>query len=121
VATFKASYLSAFGFNQPFPVKYALQMSNLFQFHLGSAFFLQAPNGSKQVTDIIVAYLPNTILLFTTGTLLVVGCGRGPRTARREVGRWEAGQVHPDHRRDPLQPPRVVDRVRHDRVLRVLA
>ncbi|MGD0638468.1 MAG: ABC transporter permease, partial [Nitrososphaerales archaeon] len=75
VATFKASYLATFGFNQPLPVKYALQMSSLFQFNLGSAFFLQSPQGSKQVIDIIVAYLPNTILLFTTGTLLFVGVG----------------------------------------------
>jgi peptide/nickel transport system permease protein len=75
VATYKASYLSAFGFSQPFPVKFSLQMINLFEFHLGSAFFLQAPNGSKAVTAIIVAYLPNTILLFTTGTLLVVAAG----------------------------------------------
>jgi peptide/nickel transport system permease protein len=75
VATFKASYLGAFGFNQPFPIKYALQMVNLFEFHLGSAFFLQAPDGSKQVIDLIVAYLPNTIVLFTTGTLLVVAIG----------------------------------------------
>jgi peptide/nickel transport system permease protein len=91
VATFKASYLSAFGFNQPFPVKYALQMYNLFQFHLGSAFFLQAPDGSKQVTDIIVAYLPNTILLFTTGTLLVVGVGAiiGLLAARSAGGRLD--------------------------------
>jgi len=75
VATYKTSYLSAFGFNQPFPVKFGLQILSLFQFHLGSAFFLQAPNGSKQVIELIVAYLPNTILLFTTGTLLVVGVG----------------------------------------------
>ncbi|MDA4135087.1 MAG: ABC transporter permease [Thaumarchaeota archaeon] len=75
VATFKASYLATFGFNQSLPVKYVLQMANLFQFHLGSSFFLQSPQGSKQVIDIIVAYLPNTILLFTTGTLLVVGVG----------------------------------------------
>jgi peptide/nickel transport system permease protein len=75
VATFKAQYLSTFGFNQPFPVKFGLQMLNLFEFHLGSAFFLQAPDGSKQVIDIVDAYLPNTILLFTTGTLLVVAVG----------------------------------------------
>jgi peptide/nickel transport system permease protein len=75
VAAYKVTYLSAFGFNQPLPVKFALQMLNLFEFHLGSAYFLQAPDGSKQVIDIIVAYLPNTILLFTTGTLLVVAAG----------------------------------------------
>lgn len=75
VARYKASYLSTFGFNQPFPVKFALQLVNLFEFHLGSAFFLQAPDGSKQVAAIVAAYLPNTIILFTTGTLLVVAVG----------------------------------------------
>ncbi len=75
VATYKATYLGAFGFDQPFPVKFALQMANLFEFHLGSSFFIQAPDGSKQVSAIVAAYLPNTILLFTTGTLLVVAVG----------------------------------------------
>lgn len=91
VATYKANYLSAFGFNQPFPVKFSLQMINLFEFHLGSAFFLQAPNGSKQVIDIIVAYLPNTILLFTTGTLLFVAAGAliGLAAARSAGGKLD--------------------------------
>jgi peptide/nickel transport system permease protein len=91
VATFKAAYLSAFGFNQPFPVKFALQMGNLFRFNFGSAFFLQAPNGSKQVIALIVAYLPNTILLFTTGTLLVVAAGAivGLLSARSAGGKLD--------------------------------
>jgi len=75
VASFKESYLAQFGFNQPLPVKFALQLYNLFQFHLGTAFFLQAPDGSKQVVDLILAYLPNTILLFTTATLVVILAG----------------------------------------------
>ncbi len=75
VATFKSNYLAAFGFNQPYPVKFGLQMLNLFEFHLGSAYNLQAPDGSKQVADLIIAYLPNTVVLFTTGTLLVVAVG----------------------------------------------
>ncbi len=91
VATYKATYLSAFGFNQPFPVKFALQMVNLFEFHLGSAYFLQAPDGSKQVLSIIVAYLPNTILLFTTGTLIVVAVGAmlGLLAARSAGGKFD--------------------------------
>lgn len=91
VATYKATYLSAFGFNQPLPIKYALQMVNLFEFHLGSAYFLQAPNGSKQVLAIIVAYLPNTILLFTTGTLIVVAVGAilGLLAARSAGGKFD--------------------------------
>lgn len=91
VAVFKANYLSAFGFNQPFPVKFSLQMLNLFEFHLGTAFFLQAPNGSKQVADLIAAYMPNTIILFTTGTLLFVLVGTiiGLLAARSAGGKFD--------------------------------
>jgi peptide/nickel transport system permease protein len=74
-AGYKANYLAAFGFNQPLPVKYVLQLYHLFTFQFGTSFFGLAPNGSNRVADIIVAYLPNTILLFTTGTLLVVIVG----------------------------------------------
>lgn len=91
VATYKANYLSAFGFSQPFPVKFSLQMLNLFEFHLGSAFFLQAPDGSKQVTELIVAYLPNTVILFTSGTILVVAVGTilGLLAARSAGGKFD--------------------------------
>jgi peptide/nickel transport system permease protein len=74
-AAFKISFLSQFGFSQPLPVKFALQLYHLFSFQFGTSYFLLAPNGSNLVSSIIVAYLPNTILLFTTGTLLVVLVG----------------------------------------------
>jgi peptide/nickel transport system permease protein len=74
-ASFKASFLAQFGFNQPLPVKFALQVYHLFTFQFGNSYFLLAPDGSNLVSKIIVAYIPNTILLFTTGTLLVVAVG----------------------------------------------
>ncbi len=74
-AAFKASFLSQFGFSQPLPVKFALQLEHLFTFNFGTSYFTLAPNGSNLVSKIIAAYLPNTILLFTTGTLLVVLAG----------------------------------------------
>ena len=74
-AAFKVNFLAQFGFNQPLPVKFALQMAHLFAFQFGNSYFLLAPNGSNNVTEIIVAYIPNTILLFTTGTLVFVLAG----------------------------------------------
>jgi peptide/nickel transport system permease protein len=74
-AAFKASFLAQFGFNQPLPVKFAYQIYHLFTFQFGNSYFLLAPDGSNLVSKIIVAYLPNTILLFTTGTILVVVVG----------------------------------------------
>ena len=66
---------SQFGFSQPLPVKFALQLYHLFTFQFGTSYFNLAPNGSNPVSAIIVAYLPNTIVLFTTGTILVVLVG----------------------------------------------
>jgi len=74
-ALFKASFLAQFGFNQPLPVKFGLQMYHLFTFQFGTSYFILAPDGSNLVSKIIIAYLPNTILLFTSGTLLVVAVG----------------------------------------------
>ena len=74
-ALFKSSFLAQFGFSQPLPIKFGLQLYHLFAFQFGNSYFLLAPDGSNQVSKIIIAYLPNTILLFTTGTLLVVLVG----------------------------------------------
>jgi len=74
-ASYRANFLSAFGFSQPLPVKFALQLYHLFTFQFGTSYFTLAPNGSNLVSNIIMAYLPNTILLFTTGTILVVLAG----------------------------------------------
>jgi len=74
-AAYKANFLSAFGFSQPLPVKFALQLYHLFTFQFGTSYFTLSPNGSNLVSSVIAAYLPNTILLFTTGTILVVLAG----------------------------------------------
>ena len=90
-AAFKASFLNQFGFSQPLPVKFALQLYHLFTFQLGTSYFTLAPNGSNLVSSIIVAYLPNTILLFTTGTILVVLAGSvvGLLAARSSGGKLD--------------------------------
>jgi len=75
VTSYRANFLGQFGFSQPLPVKFVLQLYHLFTFQFGVSFFELAPNGSNVVSNIIAAYLPNTILLFTTGTLLVVFAG----------------------------------------------
>lgn len=69
------TYLAAFGFNQPLPVKYVIQMKQLLTLNFGTAYFLRAPDGSANVNTIIASYLPNTIILFTTATIIVVAVG----------------------------------------------
>lgn len=74
-ALYKATFLSQFGFNAPLPVQFFDQVYHLFTFQFGNSYFILAPDGSNLVSSIINAYLPNTILLFTTGTILVVLVG----------------------------------------------
>ncbi|MHB2036906.1 MAG: ABC transporter permease [Nitrososphaerales archaeon] len=91
VATFKTTYLAQFGFDKPLPEKFALQIYNLLTFHFGTAYFIHAPSGSLEVTSIIAAYLPNTILLFTSGTLLLIVLGTiiGLLAARSAGSVWD--------------------------------
>ncbi len=91
VATYKATYLSQFGFNKPLPEKFSLQIIKLLTFHFGNAYFLRAPSGSTDVSAILRAYLPNTILLFTTGTLLLILIGTviGLLAARSAGSVWD--------------------------------
>lgn len=91
VSTYKATYLAQFGFSKPLPEKFALQIYNLLTFHFGTAYFIHAPDGSLQVTAIIAAYLPNTILLFTTGTLILIALGTiiGLLAARSAGSVWD--------------------------------
>jgi len=90
-ALYKASFLRQFAFNQPLPVKYVTQLERMFTFHFGTSYFTLAPNGSNLVSNIIAAYLPNTILLFTTGTILVVVAGSliGLQAARSAGGKLD--------------------------------
>ncbi|AFZ70792.1 ABC-type dipeptide/oligopeptide/nickel transport system, permease component [Caldisphaera lagunensis DSM 15908] len=88
---YKQSLLSAYGLNQPIFIKYAIQMKNLLLFRFGNAYFLSAPSGSIKVADIIAAYLPYTILLFTTGTIIVIVIGTilGLLSARYAGTAWD--------------------------------
>jgi len=75
VDKYKETLISAYGLNQPIIYKYFIQMYNLLRFNFGDAYFLQAPSGSREVSAIIAYYLPNTILLFTTATILFIVAG----------------------------------------------
>ena len=75
IQKYRESLISAYGLNQPIIDKYFIQMYNLLRFNFGDAYFLQAPSGSRQVSAIIAYYLPNTILLFTTATIIFIIVG----------------------------------------------
>ncbi|MCH4814740.1 MAG: ABC transporter permease [Saccharolobus sp.] len=75
VEKYRESLIAAYGLNQPIIDKYFIQMYNLIRFDFGTAYFLQAPSGSREVSSIIAYYLPNTILLFTTATIIFIVTG----------------------------------------------
>ena len=89
VEKYKESLISAYGLNKPIIDKYFIQMYNLLHFNFGYAYFLQAPSGSKAVGTIIAYYLPNTILLFTTATIIniILGIIIGLLSANSKI--WE--------------------------------
>jgi len=91
IQKYKQSLYDAYGVNQPILSQYFIQMKNLLTFNFGRAYFLTTPQGSNSVADIIMAYLPNTILLFTTGTLLVIFAGTiiGLLAARYSGSIWD--------------------------------
>jgi peptide/nickel transport system permease protein len=74
VHSYEQNYLSQFALNQPAPVKFAVQMYRLLTFNFGSSYEI-VWNGSHNVNTIIAGYLPNTILLFTTATLILIALG----------------------------------------------
>ncbi len=74
VTTFQQSYLAQFGFNQPLPIKFSIQIYKMLTLNFGQAYTI-IWNGSKSVNVIIAGYLPNTILLFTTATLILIAIG----------------------------------------------
>lgn len=75
VNNYKESLINAYGLNKPIIEKYFIQMYNLLRFNFGNAYFIQAPSGSREVSAIIAYYLPNTILLFTTATIIFILAG----------------------------------------------
>ena len=72
---YKQYLLASYGLNQPVIVRYFIQMYDLLTFNFGYSYFIQSPSGSKSVSDILAYYLPNTILLFTTSTIVYIVVG----------------------------------------------
>jgi peptide/nickel transport system permease protein len=91
VQLYQKQLMSSYGLNQPFYLKYLVQMKNLLTFNFGNAYFLTSPTGSTKVYAIIAAYLPYTIILFTTGTLIVILFGTliGLLSARYAGSIWD--------------------------------
>ena len=70
--------ISAFGLNKPPLERFAIQMAQLFTFHFGVtppgvSYPSYAP--TNNIATLIAVALPRTILLFTTGTVIVVAVG----------------------------------------------
>ncbi len=74
VETYKTNYLLSFGYNQPPVIRFFIQMYQLLTLNFGQAYTLKW-DGSTSVSTIIAGYLPNTILLFTTATIILIALG----------------------------------------------
>ncbi len=90
VTDFEKSYLAQFAFSQPLPVKFSVQIFRLLTLNFGQSYVLKW-NGSQSVNVIIAGYLPNTILLFTTATLILIALGTiiGLLAARSAGSGWD--------------------------------
>ena len=64
------SALEAKGFNQPFIVRSLYYLKDAITLDLGTALYLTSDSGSKKVKFIILERLPQTVLLFTTASVL---------------------------------------------------
>ncbi|MCS7139647.1 MAG: ABC transporter permease [Candidatus Nezhaarchaeota archaeon] len=77
--------LSSKGFDKPFIVRSFIYLVDALTLNLGRAITLRSAAGSSSVAAIILERLPQTILLFTTGTIvyILVGTWFGLRMARK--------------------------------------
>jgi peptide/nickel transport system permease protein len=82
------SALAAKGLDTPFFQRTLIYLQDALTLQLGRALFISSAAGSKNIADIILERLPQTVLLFTTGTLLysIIGLVVGLRMARRPGG-----------------------------------
>ncbi|MBS7610434.1 ABC transporter permease [Candidatus Bathyarchaeota archaeon] len=82
------SAIRAKGLDRPFIERTFLYLRDALTLSLGRALFLTSASGSKQVSVIILERLPQTVLLFTTGTILysILGLFIGLQMARRPGG-----------------------------------
>ncbi len=78
VDRYEQSLIKALGLNQPLIIRYAIQMWDLLTFHFGVtppdvSYPSYAP--TNKISVLIAVALPRTILLFTTGTVIIVVVG----------------------------------------------
>lgn len=64
------SALEARGLNTPFPIRSLYYLKDSLTLNLGRALYLTSDSGSKRVKLIILERLPQTVMLFTTVTLI---------------------------------------------------
>jgi|BEDMetMinimDraft_2_1075160.scaffolds.fasta_scaffold00809_5 peptide/nickel transport system permease protein len=82
------SYMEGTGYSKPPYIQVWYVLWDLITFNLGYSYFLQAPSGSKLVSDIIMSRLPNTLLLFLTSSILsgLIGLWLGIIATKRSRG-----------------------------------
>jgi peptide/nickel transport system permease protein len=78
VESYEKSLEAAYGLNQPLIVRFALQMKALITFHFGvtpPGVSYPGYTSSNNIAQIIAVALPRTIILFTTGTVIIIAVG----------------------------------------------
>ena len=70
-----ALFLKARGLDKPFIIRSFIYLIDALTLSLGRALFIRSAGGSSFVRDIILEKLPQTVLLFTTGTILYIAIG----------------------------------------------
>jgi len=80
--------IQAKGLDRPFLERTLRYLVDALTLNLGRALFITSASGSKAVSDIIIERLPQTVLLFTTGTILysIIGLLMGLYMAKRPGG-----------------------------------
>jgi len=67
--------MKARGLDKPFIVRSFIYLVDALTLNLGRALFIRSAGGSSSVRDIIFERLPQTVLLFSTGTVLYIAIG----------------------------------------------
>ncbi|MEM2314731.1 MAG: ABC transporter permease [Candidatus Bathyarchaeia archaeon] len=80
--------IQAKGLDKPFIERTFIYLIDALTLRLGRALFITSASGSKNVGDIILERLPQTVLLFTTGTILysIIGLILGLYMAKHPGG-----------------------------------
>jgi peptide/nickel transport system permease protein len=77
-----------YGLNQPVWIRIFYRTAEILTFQFGKASVMKSPRGSSEVIEIILEALPQTILLFTTATIIeiFIGLYLGFKAAQRVGG-----------------------------------